>query len=445
MANLHPAVIVTNIKNFIHITLVMENALYTSWSELFKIHCTAFQVLDHILPSPPPVAPSAAAGEAPPAPPPADPIWAKLDAIVLQWIYGTISTDLLHTILKPKATAAQAWEALESIFLDNKSSRALYLQSRFSNLTLQSFLTASAYCQELKVLADQLANVDAPVSASQLVLQLINGLTGTRLDAVGMMLQQTKPLPDFYEARSSLILEETRQSQQPAPDSPLHSAKQRKEEWEVLTATTLSSAAIFYFFLSRSCFYLSSSCFNLLLIDRFSPIDFLTACVLSRGPITWDGCLNCFPSFPSLPFSFIENHCHGEQPPVTVLLKCHHGSLRKVNIRKMNNVYSFDSGWKSLVKHMCAKKMDVEYLNPSFENEPSKINIPNKWVTLQVRDGHQWRVKVVKHKNFYKFVDGWIDVIRDIPLELRYFLAFFMLCSYTFQLIPFLHNGCELI
>ncbi|KAD1625200.1 hypothetical protein E3N88_42530 [Mikania micrantha] len=222
MANLHPAVTVTDIKNFIPITLEMENALYTPWSELFKIHCTAFQVLDHILPSPPPVAPSAAAGEAPPAPPPADPIWVKLDALVLQWIYGTISTDLLHTILKPKATAAQAWEALESIFLDNKSSRALYLQSRFSNLTLQSFLTASAYCQELKVLADQLANVDAPVSASQLVLQLINGLTGTRLDAVGMMLQQTKPLPDFYEARSRLILEETRQSQKPATDSPLH-------------------------------------------------------------------------------------------------------------------------------------------------------------------------------------------------------------------------------
>ncbi|KAD6453346.1 hypothetical protein E3N88_08051 [Mikania micrantha] len=222
MANLHPAVIVTNIKNFIPITLEMENALYTSWFELFKIHCIAFQVLNHILPPPPPVAPSAADGEVPPAPPPADPIWAKLDAIVLQWIYGTISTDLLHTILKPKATAAQAWEALESIFLDNKSSRALYLQSRFSNLTLQSFPTASAYCQELKVLVDQLANVDAPVSASQLVLQLINGLTGTKLDAVGMMLQQAKPLPDFYEARSRLILEETRQSQQPPTDSALH-------------------------------------------------------------------------------------------------------------------------------------------------------------------------------------------------------------------------------
>ncbi|GJX82281.1 hypothetical protein Tco_0331762, partial [Tanacetum coccineum] len=31
--------------------------------------------------------------------------WARLDVVVLQWIYNTISSDLLHTILQPNATA----------------------------------------------------------------------------------------------------------------------------------------------------------------------------------------------------------------------------------------------------------------------------------------------------------------------------------------------------
>ncbi|KAD5508443.1 hypothetical protein E3N88_16146 [Mikania micrantha] len=172
----------------------------------------AVTVLDHILPSDKATEPTTV-----------DPVlWARLDAIVLQWIYGTISNDLLHTILKPKSTAAQTWQALANIFQDYKTSRALHLQSRFYNKKLDSFPTASAYCQQLKVLSDQLANVDAPVSDSQLVLQLINGLTGSKLDGIGMMLQQTSPLPNFYTSRSRLILEETRQAQQSQTDTALH-------------------------------------------------------------------------------------------------------------------------------------------------------------------------------------------------------------------------------
>ncbi|KAD0384265.1 hypothetical protein E3N88_44345 [Mikania micrantha] len=105
-----------------------------------------------------------------------------------------ISIDLLHTILIPKSTAARAWNALANIFHDNKSS--------------------------LRSISER----DAPVSDQQLVLQLINGLTGNKLDAVGMMLQQTSPLPDFYVARSRFILEETRQAQHPQPDTALHAA-----------------------------------------------------------------------------------------------------------------------------------------------------------------------------------------------------------------------------
>ncbi|XP_023729420.1 uncharacterized protein LOC111877112 [Lactuca sativa] len=136
-------------------------------------------------------------------------LWSRLDAIIIQWIYITISNDLLQTILKPKSTTTQAWTALESSFQDNKKEQALYLEHKLVTIKLAIFPNCSAYCQALKMLSDQLSNVGSPVSNQCLVLQLIVGLTES-YEGIAMMIQQTKPLPDFYEARSRLILEETR-------------------------------------------------------------------------------------------------------------------------------------------------------------------------------------------------------------------------------------------
>lgn len=194
-SKLHPALTITNIRNLIPITLEMEKSQYTSWSELFKIHCRAYQVLDHII-KPTNQEPSSSA--------PTE-SWSRIDAIVLQWIYGTISNDLLHTILTPDTTAIQAWDRLAGIFQDNKNSRALYLERQFATINLDSFPNISTYCQELKVLADQLANVGTPVSDTRMVLQLIAGLTES-YDSVATIIQQADPLPTFYEARSKLIL-----------------------------------------------------------------------------------------------------------------------------------------------------------------------------------------------------------------------------------------------
>ncbi|KAI3691364.1 hypothetical protein L2E82_49712 [Cichorium intybus] len=71
----------------------------------------------------------------------------------------------------------------------------------------------AAYCKELKILSDKLSNVDAPVTEQQRVLQLIAGLND-QYEGVAMPIQQTTPLPDFSEARSRLILEESRKAHQ---------------------------------------------------------------------------------------------------------------------------------------------------------------------------------------------------------------------------------------
>jgi hypothetical protein len=217
--SLHPALTVTNIRNFIPIQLDMDQSKYVSWVELFRVHCEAFDCTDHLESATPLTSDGSSTLN------PTDvKAWKRIDAIVLQWIYGTISPSLLTTILKPGTTASSAWKALHDLFNNNKHSRALYLTNKFSNTKLDSFSDVSSYCQALKELSDQLSNVDSPVDNNRLVLQLIAGLSDP-YDGVAMYLQQTDPLPDFETARSRLLMEESRKANQSTPSgSVLHAA-----------------------------------------------------------------------------------------------------------------------------------------------------------------------------------------------------------------------------
>ncbi|XP_076960507.1 uncharacterized protein LOC143636911 [Bidens hawaiensis] len=155
-SKIHPAVTVSNIKNFIPVTLEMESVHFSSWSELFKIHCKAFLVYDHLLPRviPDPKPDKPENSDTPKPGPHAVDEWERLDSIVLQWIYGTISSDLLHTIMQPNNTAHAAWQTLTDIFHDNQTTRALQLTSKLSQTRIDNFPNASAYCQELKSISD---------------------------------------------------------------------------------------------------------------------------------------------------------------------------------------------------------------------------------------------------------------------------------------------------
>ncbi|KAJ9535604.1 LOW QUALITY PROTEIN: hypothetical protein OSB04_un001263 [Centaurea solstitialis] len=157
----HPALTVTNIKSFIPITLDIEK--YASWAELFKIHVQAYQVADHIIPPK-----DAIVDEA---------LWKRLDVVVLQWIYGTISLDLLQTILVPNSTTLKAWDHLKGLFQDNKGSRAVLLEQTFTNIKLDDFPNIEAYRRKIKTVSDELADIGSPINNSHMVLQLVAGLS----------------------------------------------------------------------------------------------------------------------------------------------------------------------------------------------------------------------------------------------------------------------------
>ncbi|XP_057428228.1 uncharacterized protein LOC130721450 [Lotus japonicus] len=197
----HPAFTVSNIKNHIPIVLEMETDQYGTWAELFRIHAESHKVLHHIEP-PTGKAPS------PPATDDEKDLWNTLDKKVLQWIYSTISYDLLTTILVPGSTAMGAWNDLRDIFQDNQNARAVTLEQEFSTTRMDSFPNVSAYCQRLKTLSNQLKNVGSPVNNHRLVLQLISGLSDA-YRGVATLIRQSNPLPTFNQARSMLTLEES--------------------------------------------------------------------------------------------------------------------------------------------------------------------------------------------------------------------------------------------
>ncbi|XP_021717608.1 uncharacterized protein LOC110685357 [Chenopodium quinoa] len=120
----HPTFSVSNIKNLISITLDQEDAQYATWAEFFQIQCCAFNVQDHIDSK---ISRPTGTDDA---------TWKRLDAIVKNWIYCTISKDLVQTIVKQGATALELWNRLEEVFHDNKHTRAIYLEEQFSNIKL---------------------------------------------------------------------------------------------------------------------------------------------------------------------------------------------------------------------------------------------------------------------------------------------------------------------
>ncbi|XP_021774366.1 uncharacterized protein LOC110738310 [Chenopodium quinoa] len=116
----HPALGVSNIKNAIPLILDREKVQYSNWVELFECHAHAFDVRDHS--DPKTTCPADLS----------DAKWKRLDSVVKNWIYGTISTDLLETILCKGDTSQQVWNKPKEIFQDNKTTRTVYLENQFN-------------------------------------------------------------------------------------------------------------------------------------------------------------------------------------------------------------------------------------------------------------------------------------------------------------------------
>ncbi|KAL7595102.1 hypothetical protein Lser_V15G28404 [Lactuca serriola] len=136
--SLHPVYTVTNIQNKIRV-LDRTNVNYSSWVKLFQLHARGYKVLSYIDGTKSPIKTK-----------PLYESWVEIDVIFRQWIYGTISDDLLVKVLVTESTALEAWTRIKNNFLNNKGSRAAALEQEFMNLTLKAMPSLEAYCHRLK-------------------------------------------------------------------------------------------------------------------------------------------------------------------------------------------------------------------------------------------------------------------------------------------------------
>ncbi|XP_021735758.1 uncharacterized protein LOC110702361 [Chenopodium quinoa] len=193
----HLSLTITNVKSLIPITLDADHGMYHSWAAFFKVLVRFHDLSHHIIH--PTEANERAAYEASKA---ADfAFWKRLDAAVLNWIYNSISPALLIAILLKDDTAEGAWTRLESMFQDNKASRASHLEQELADLDFENFSSIDGYCNHIKSLAD----VDAPIPDTRLILKMISGLPEAYARTVDF-LQNQEPLPTFESCRSRLKL-----------------------------------------------------------------------------------------------------------------------------------------------------------------------------------------------------------------------------------------------
>ncbi|VFQ86376.1 unnamed protein product [Cuscuta campestris] len=137
--------------------------------------------------------------------------WIQLDALNQGWILSTITDEVSDLIISSTTSSADLWKAIHQLFHDNKAARAMQLEHKFFSTTKGS-ASITAYCQNLRNIADWLDDVDAPVTENQLVLQVLRGLPED-LSARASFLQFQKPPPTFLETRSALLLlEQQRQT-----------------------------------------------------------------------------------------------------------------------------------------------------------------------------------------------------------------------------------------
>ncbi|XP_026400399.1 uncharacterized protein LOC113296304 [Papaver somniferum] len=195
---IHPAFAVSNIKVLIPVTLDIKQDEYSSWVFPFQLHLQAHNLLFLI-------------DNSSPTPDLDTATILQLDALCRQWMFSTMTKDLMLTVLKTGKTAKDLWNHLKHLFQDNKGNRAASLESKFVNLKFIDCNNVDDYCDKLQALSNRLSDLEFPMDEKRLVIQLVNGLP-EEYNTVASFIQQS--MPSFDTARSQLRTEEIRREHQ---------------------------------------------------------------------------------------------------------------------------------------------------------------------------------------------------------------------------------------
>ncbi|XP_072146643.1 uncharacterized protein [Setaria viridis] len=121
-----------------------------------------------------------------------------MNCVVKTWLLGVITAKLADAVVEHGANAHAVWLAIESQFLSNHETRALFLNLEFRNLAWRPLRHR---------LLSSLQGHGGCISDCTLVINVIHGLH-ERFTTIGLHLRCTRPLPTFLKVRNELILEE---------------------------------------------------------------------------------------------------------------------------------------------------------------------------------------------------------------------------------------------
>ncbi|XP_062232770.1 uncharacterized protein LOC133930077 [Phragmites australis] len=123
------------IRSHVPITLDLSESNYNQWRTFFNTVFRKFALGSHI--------------NTPSAQAPIDVEWVMIDFAIVNWLYTTVSKEILELVMKPGSIAYDVWHTIEGLFRDNRLTRAVYIEAEFCSL-YQGDLTIMQYCFKLK-------------------------------------------------------------------------------------------------------------------------------------------------------------------------------------------------------------------------------------------------------------------------------------------------------
>ena len=100
--------------------------------------------------------------------------WVRQDKLILSAILASTTTTITPFISTAK-TSQEAWHKLHTMYASKSRTRALQLKEELTLIKREN-KTVQEYLHVVKLLADEIALIDHPISADDLTLYILNGL-----------------------------------------------------------------------------------------------------------------------------------------------------------------------------------------------------------------------------------------------------------------------------
>ena len=129
--------------------------------------------------------------------------WVQQDQLLFHAIFASLSEPLMHFIAFA-TTSREAWDKIARTYANRSRSRLMSLKEKLSNTT-RGNKSVTEFLQEVKIIADQLARVGAPLGDDDITLHCLNGIGSEYKEIAGAIRAREQPIS--FEAFHDKLVE----------------------------------------------------------------------------------------------------------------------------------------------------------------------------------------------------------------------------------------------